>query len=79
MFTKLCPFNRPTGYQLSVGKRTIKICTDKVNFSSVAKISFSGKLPDRIWFTASEIILTYEVYFQTEDCQGTSFPDEILD
>lgn len=32
MLTKGFPFNHSIGYQLSVGKRTIKICTDNVKF-----------------------------------------------
>ena len=36
-----------------VGNRNLKICTDKVNLTSVAKNSFSGKLADRLWFTES--------------------------
>ncbi len=36
-----------------MGKQNLKVCTDKVNVDPVARNSFSGKLPDRIWFTGS--------------------------
>lgn len=41
MLSKKFPFLFPIGYQLSVGKRQVKISTDKVNLASVAKNLFS--------------------------------------